>query len=123
MSCDANCKEPCACPALQQAVRATSARADAQVVLHKRHNRWAVHVTPAATVVGGDVAVSLGIDDPDAASQVLWANAGSVAFAVGGGRATGVMAGVGHKLRVAVTGYAGAGELVVLVESWREGDR
>lgn len=115
-------QDPCATdpPLLQQVVRATGNRDDETVTLPAGHNRWAVHVRPVSTVTAGAVEVQLGVRDPATPSTWSFAKAGSVAYSATGGRTDGTMAPIEHQLKVAITGYVGAGELVVLAESWRE---
>lgn len=117
-----SCTDKCTTdpPLLQQVVRATGNRDDASVSLPASHNRWAVHVRPASTVTAGAVEVQLGVRDPANPAAWLFAKAGTVAYAVSGGRADGDMAPLEHQVKVAIAGYVGAGELVVLCESWSE---
>lgn len=95
------------------------ARIDLTVPAH--HNRWRVSVGPAATVVSGDVAVRPRVRYGDGQAAYVDGQAATVAYSASGGEASGSWApGDGRLLRLDLTGYAGAGAVVVQLETWRE---
>lgn len=121
MSCNQCHKSGCACPVRQRGGKTASSREVATVTLHPKHNRFRVHVVVDATVTAGDVGVDIGVFDPESPLDRLWARAGSVAYSLNGGQLLGQLAPLGeHELRFTVTGYAGAGSITILVESWQE---
>ncbi len=108
---------------LQQAVRAQAARTDVYLDIPACHNRLRVQASPASSVTAGIVKVLLGVQDPSKPGTWLFGSIGSIAYSAEGGQVTSTMApDIQHQLRIMVVGYASAsaGELVVLVESWRE---
>ncbi len=106
---------------LQQVVRAAATRTDVYIDIPSCHNRLRVQSSPASTVSGGTVKALLGVRDPERVTDWVFGSVGSIAYAAEGGQVTSIMApDIPHQLRVMVVGYGGTGELVVLVESWRE---
>lgn len=94
---------------------------DFYVVVPADHHRWRVSVVPDATVSAGDVGVRPRVQRGDDAQDYVDGIAATIAYDSDGGQAEGQWApGPGRSIRLAVSGYVGAGNLVIQVETWRD---
>ena len=118
----AECQEPCSCPVVERLQAFTADATGAGKTVHPRHNWLRMHVAFPATVTAGSVFLDLALVDPGGSPGTLvWAQIGEVTWSA---QNSTVIAHTGpvkaRQVRARMAGYAGSGEVVVLLESWRE---
>lgn len=103
--------------------RASGSVTFAGVDVPAAHNRWRVWSSPASTITAGNVDVTLQYEDPDIPNTYLSGVVGTLAFGANGSCVDGDMApGLRHRFGAVVTGWAGAGNIVIGIETWFEGE-
>lgn len=123
MACGKCDPSGCACGKRQRLGPALSADGDTSAVaIHPSHNWLRITVSPlATTVLAGDWTAILTVEDPESPNTNLTSNLGVLLFDPLG---TQLLVHVGNRmakqLSLRLAGYAGAGGIQALVESWRE---
>lgn len=94
---------------------------EGSIPVEPSHNRWRLTVQYAAGVTAGDVKAFLRVPPGDGAAGVVGGLAGTIAYDADGGQLVGEWApGEQREFAVEISGYTGAGEATLQLETWSD---